>query len=100
MSVKAWPTEKEQELIDLYMNKENDVYQLATYFNTSHRSVISKLVQLKIYSKPDVKAQKKERTVKVMLRVLEKLLNIKIEGTNLNKKSNLKNLVEAIEKAV
>ena len=36
-------------------------------------------------------------TVKTMLRDIESLLTIQIEGTNLNKKSNLINLVTALK---
>ena len=36
-------------------------------------------------------------TVKTMLRDIESLLHIQIEGTNLNKKSNLVNLVTALK---
>jgi hypothetical protein len=36
-------------------------------------------------------------TVKTMLRDIESLLDIQIEGTNLNKKSNLVNLVTALK---
>ena len=35
--------------------------------------------------------------VKTMLRDIESLLDIQIEGTNLNKKSNLVNLVTALK---
>ena len=55
MRVKAWNDEEEDKLIK--MNTEEnikDVYQLAEYFQKGYRSVISKLVQLKIYEKPEV----------------------------------------------
>ena len=100
MSIKAWSDEDEQKLIDTYINKTTDVHEIAELFSKGHRSVISKLVQLKIYKKPDNSDEQKSRTVKMMLRDLEQMLAIRIEGTNLNKKSNLLILVEAVEKAL
>lgn len=50
-----------------------------------------------IYIKPNIN-KKNDRTVKTMLRDLENILDITIEGFNLNKKSNLKILVIALEK--
>ena len=94
MSVKAWTPEEESNLIKMYSTETKDVYKIGEFFNKGHRSVISKLVQLKIYEKPDAKKTPKDRTVKMMLNDLEKILEIQIEGTNLN----LLNLVEAIEK--
>jgi pantothenate kinase-related protein Tda10 len=50
MSVKAWNDEQEAELIKLYNEKgQKDVHELANHFSKGYRSVISKLVQLKIY---------------------------------------------------
>jgi len=98
MSVKAWSDEDENKLIELYTEKSiKDVHELANTFDKGYRSVISKLVQLKIYEKPDHNKDKKLKTVKVMLRELEELLDISIEGTNLNKKENLTILVNALE---
>ena len=97
MSVKAWLKDDEDELIEKYTKETKDVYELAEYFGKGHRSVISKLVQLKIYEKPEDKKAPKDRTVKMLLNDLEKILNIQIDGTNLNKKSNLSKLVEAVE---
>jgi hypothetical protein len=96
MGVKAWSNEQEKELIYKYQNETKDVIELSNHFNKGYRSVISKLVNLKIYKKPD-KDEKPTRTVKVMLRDLETLLEIEIDGFNLNKKSNLEKLVLAIE---
>ena len=94
MSVKAWNDEEEAKLIKMYTEDGvKDVYQLAEYFQKGYRSVISKLVQLKIYEKPEVDETQKGQTVKVMLRQIEELL----EGTNLNKKENLSSLLDAIK---
>ena len=94
MSVKAWNDEEEAKLIKMYTEDGvKDVYQLAEYFQKGYRSVISKLVQLKIYEKPEVDETQKGQTVKVMLRQIEEL----IEGTNLNKKENLSSLLDAIK---
>ena len=98
MSVKAWNDEEEAELIKLYKEQdEKDVNILATHFGKRYRSVISKLVQLKIYEKPRGDENRQIMTVKTMLRDIESLLDIQIEGTNLNKKSNLVNLVTALK---
>ena len=98
MSVKAWSDEEEAELIKLYKEQdEKDVNILATHFGKGYRSVISKLVQLKIYEKPRSDENRQIMTVKTMIRDIEALLDIQIEGTNLNKKSNLINLVTALK---
>jgi hypothetical protein len=98
MSVKTWNNEQEAELIALYTQQEvKDVHELAVHFAKGYRSVISKLVQLKIYEKPQVDEDIKAQTVKVMLRDLEELLDIEIDGTNLNKKENLTKLVHALK---
>ena len=98
MSVKAWNDEEEAELIKLYKEQdEKDVNILATHFGKGYRSVISKLVQLKFYEKPRGDENRQIMTVKTMLRDIESLLDIQIEGTNLNKKSNLVNLVTALK---
>ena len=98
MSVKAWNDEEEAQLIKMYTEDDvKDVYVLADNFTKGYRSVISKLVQLKIYEKPQIDETEKGQTVKVMLRDLEKILNIRIEGTNLNKKENLFKLLTAMK---
>jgi predicted transcriptional regulator len=98
MSVKAWSDEAEKDLIKLYTEDNiKDVHELAEHFDKGYRSVISKLVQLKIYEKPIIEETDKALTVKVMLRELELLLDIEIEGTNLNKKENLTKLVIALK---
>ena len=99
MSIKAWSDEQEAELVKLYTEQNvKDVYELATIFDKGYRSVISKLVQLKIYEKPQVEDESKSLTVKVMLRELEDILEIEVLGTNLNKKENLSKLLTAIKK--
>ena len=101
MSVKAWNDEQEAELIKLYTEEGlKDVYELASHFSKGYRSVISKLVQLKIYEKPIVEEEDRSQTVKVMLRELEDILEIEVEGVNLNKKENLVKLLNAIKQKV
>lgn len=98
MSIKTWSNEQEAELVTLYVDEDiKDVHELAKHFAKGYRSVISKLVQLKVYKKPEIDEEAKALTVKVMLRELEELLNIEIDGTNLNKKENLTKLVEALK---
>ena len=92
---------KISQLIFLYTEDDlKDVHELATIFNKGYRSVISKLVQLKIYEKPSDKEQEPNKTVKMMLIELENILEIEIEGVNLNKKENLKKLLDAVVKKV
>tara|TARA_Y100001963_G_scaffold45201_1_gene63655 strand:- start:2066 stop:2377 length:312 start_codon:yes stop_codon:yes gene_type:complete len=101
MSIKAWSNEQEDELIFLYTTDGmKDVHELAKHFGKGYRSVISKLVQLKIYEKPELEEENKGQTVKVMLRELEDILDIQIQGTNLNKKENLSALLESIKRKV
>jgi len=101
MSVKAWNDDQETELIKMYTEDGvKDVYELASHFSKGYRSVISKLVQLKIYEKPELNEEDKSQTVKVMLRELEEILGIEVEGTDHNKKENLSTLLEAIKKRI
>jgi hypothetical protein len=101
MSIKAWNDDQEAELIDLYtVQGVRDVHKLASHFAKGYRSVISKLVQLKIYEKPEIEEEDKSLTVKVMLRELEEVLGLDVQGTNLNKKENLQKLLEAIKRKV
>lgn len=97
MSIKTWSIEQETELVALYTEEDiKDVHELADHFKKGYRSVISKLVQLKVYEKPQLEEETKAQTVKTMLRELENMLDIEIDGTNLNKKENLTKLVEAL----
>ena len=99
MSIKAWSDEQEEKLIHLYNEMGvKDVHELAKHFEKGYRSVISKLVQLKIYQKPEEFEDSKIKTVKMMLREIEEHLDIEIEGINLNKKENLVKLVNALHK--
>ena len=67
MSVKAWNDEQEAELIKMYTEEGiKDVYELASHFAKGYRSVISKLVQLKIYEKPEINDEDKSQTVKAV----------------------------------
>ena len=78
-----------------------DVYKLASHFSKGYESVISKLVQLKIYEKPEINEEDKSQTVKVMLRELEDILGI--QGWRVLtsiKKENLSNLLNAIKKRI
>ena len=101
MSIKAWSDQDEMQLIFLYTEDDlKDVHELANIFGKGYRSVISKLFQLKIYEKPNDKEQTPNKTVKMMLRELEEILEIEIEGVNLNKKENLKSLLDAVLKKV
>jgi len=95
-SNKAWSDEEEEILKTLYVDKGLDVYDVADHFKKGHRSVISKLVQMKIYRKPEEEKEDK-RSVKTMIRDIEEILEIEIEGLNLTKKANLELLVDALK---
>lgn len=95
-SNKAWSDEEEVRLKELYVDQGLDVYDVAEAFGKGHRSVISKLVQMKIYRKPE-ETQEEKRSVKTMIRDIEEMLDIEIEGLNLTKKSNLELLVDALK---
>ena len=57
----------------------------------------TEVLSVKIYEKPVIEDDQKYLTVKVMLRELEDILGIEVDGTNLNKKENLNLLLEAIK---
>jgi transposase-like protein len=96
MNTKAWNPEEEAELIKLYMEENYEVIEIAEHFGKKPRSIISKLVQLKIYQKPE-EAKLDKRSVKSMVIELEKILDIQIEGLNLTKKANLEKVVDGIK---
>lgn len=79
-----------------YIHEEQSIEYIADYFNKGHRSIISKLVNMGLYKKPET-IKENNRTVKTMLRDIEEMLEIEIIGLNLNKKSNLLIVVEALE---
>jgi hypothetical protein len=101
MSSKTWSEEAEERLKQLYVEEDiKDPNVLAEIFERGYRSIISKLVQLKIYEKPTLKETDKNQTVKIMLRELENILDIEIEGTNLNKKENLTKVITALKEKI
>lgn len=93
---KLWNDQEEIELTQIYEKVGNDgLDEIAAHFNRGRRNVISKLVHLKIYNKPE-QEKVDRRTVKKMLMELETLLDIEIDGLNLTKKENLELVVDAI----
>lgn len=96
MNVRVWNEEEEAELVKMYLTDGMDVLEIAEYFGKNNRSIISKLVQLKIYKKPEVDKSGK-RSVKSMIIDLERMLDITLDGVNLSKKSNLEILVDAVK---
>jgi hypothetical protein len=96
MNNKVWSDEEEQELIKLYRDDKMDVSYIAEYFGKNNRSIVSKLVRLKIYIKPNANKSTK-RSVKSMITDIEKMLDIELEGVNLSKRSNLEVLTNAIK---
>lgn len=96
MNLRLWSPEEEQELVRLYVEEELSVSEIAEHFSKKTRSIISKLVQLKVYKKP-TEDKPEKRSVKNMLLELEQMLGIEIDGLNLNKKSNLEKVVDGIK---
>jgi hypothetical protein len=96
MNNKVWSDEDEQELIKLYRDDKMDVLDIAEYFGKNNRSIVSKLVRLKIYIKPNANKSTK-RSVKSMITDIEKMLDITLDGVNLSKRSNLEVLTNAIK---
>ena len=96
MNVRVWDKEEEEELVKLYCTDGMEVLDIAEYFGKNNRSIISKLVQLKIYRKPEIDKNSK-RSVKSMIIDLERMLDITLDGVNLSKKSNLEILVDAVK---
>jgi hypothetical protein len=96
MNVRVWDKEEEEELVKLYCDDGMEVLDIAEYFGKNNRSIISKLVQLKVYKKPEVDKSGK-RSVKSMIIDLEHMLDITLDGVNLSKKSNLEILVDAVK---
>jgi hypothetical protein len=96
---KNWTQEEEEKLKSLYLEDSiTDPFILANEFEgKNHRSIISKLVQLRVYIKPEKEPLKTHNTVKSLISRLEKVLGITIDGFNLSKKENLIIVVEAIE---
>ena len=99
MNIRVWSKEQEEELLNLYCNEEMSIEEIAEHFEKNNRSIISKLVQLKAYKKPEIEKADK-RTVKSMILELENILGIEIVGVNLSKKSNLESLVDAIKNKI
>lgn len=96
MNTRVWNEEQEKQLLNLYCVEEKNVEEIAEFFDKNHRSVISKLVQLKVYKKPEIEKPER-RTVKSMILELEDILGVTLEGVNLSKKENLEVLVDAIK---
>jgi transposase-like protein len=96
MNVRVWDEEQEKELLKLYCEEEQSIEAIADHFQKNNRSIISKLVQLKVYKKPEI-TKSDRRTVKSMILELEEILGISIDGVNLSKKENLELLVDAIK---
>lgn len=95
----AWIYEDEETLRALYEEGITDPFQLGLILNKNHRAVISKLVQLKIYKKPE-EIENKIRTTKTLMLDIERLLKIELEGYNIHNKRNLLKIVRGIEKLI
>lgn len=97
MASKIWSEDEEKTLSKLYTELEHNIEAVAQKMNKSPRSIITKLVKMKIYIKPVIEQEEKIR-VKGMIHEIEKLLGIKIEGINIGKKSNLTNILEGVQR--
>jgi transposase-like protein len=96
MLIKTWSDEDTQRLVELYNQEDLTIDEIGDIFERNSRSIISKLVQLRIYKKP-LPNKVGKRTVKTMLVELEDLLDIKLDGLTLSKKSNLEIVVDRIK---
>lgn len=107
MGTKKWLDKEKEELRDMYINETQDVRIIAEHFGgkKNYRSVISKLVNMKIYIQPKKDKQLNKTTIKYYISELENLLNIKLENKNnhtrttpdINMKSNLTLILEAVK---
>lgn len=95
MKLKTWEPDEEEELLKLYCVDNWSVIEIAEYFGKNNRSIISKLVKLKVYKKPEPKTEK--RSVKIMIQELESILGIELDSVNIYKKQNLEAIVDAIK---
>lgn len=97
MGIRTWLEEDKEELIELYTSgKMTDPIELGEYFGKSHRSVISKLVQLEIYIAPR-ELRKKQPSVKEMVRELEIILDIEIDSNTLSKKHTIRDILYSVK---
>lgn len=100
MGSRAWRDDDEEELRELYTSgKMMDITEIAEYYGKGRRSVISKLVQMKIYINPK-ELEDKKPSVKAMIREIEDILDIKIETMNLSKKDTLYDILVALKAKV
>lgn len=99
MKIKAWEDEDVVELIKLYTEEGKTVEYLAEYFGKNNRSIISKLVKLRIYKKVEQDKAPK-RSVKHMIQELEHILDIQLDTINIYKKQNLEIIVDAIKNKI
>lgn len=97
-----WNEEDTNKLLHLYTVEGMNPYAIADIMDKNYRSVISKLVQMKIYKKPsdDPEVIDRQRTVKQMLIEIEKLLNIKIPHLSFTRKESVEILLNAIKELV
>jgi transposase-like protein len=96
MLTKAWSEEDAQRLTELYNQGDLTIDEIADVFERNSRSIISKLVQLRIYKKP-LPNKFGKKTVKSMLVELENILDVKLDGLTLSKKANLEIVVNRIK---
>jgi len=97
MASKIWSDEEEKTLTRLYKETNYNIEACAQKMNKTPRSIITKLVKMKIYIKPEIIVEDKIR-VKGIIYELEEMLGIKIDGINIGKKSNLTNILEGVKK--
>jgi transposase-like protein len=97
MNIRVWNPEEEAELLQLYVEKKQSVQEIAEYFGKNDRSIISKLVQLRVYRKLDSSSKPPKRSVKNMLIEIEQLLEVELDSANISKKQNLETILDAIK---
>lgn len=93
--MQQWSEEETTKLLDLYVEDGYTIDEIAEILQRHRRSIISKLVRLHVYKKPE---KSPKRSVKMMLLELEELLNITLDGSSLSRKQNLEIIVDTIKK--
>ena len=102
MGIRQYTDEETSDLEHIYLKVSQDIDEIAEALGRDRRSVIAKLVSMKIYINPPEK--EKKRTGKMLIRQLEDMLDIRFENhlnslgqINLNGKANLGLIMDAVK---
>lgn len=104
MGLKNYTDEQEKELIKLYIDEEREIKDIGKILDKTDRSLVSKLVNMKIYNIPIKKPKEPRIQAKHLINELENLLNITLKNynhsimtPNLAQKENLTLILDAIK---